>query len=173
MTNFIASSTQVTIPVNDSASGTDGSQDLEAFDIKAKLNSVCEDIELLKLNFEALKRSTDLSTKSGLVKALERENLALKAKLKEVEAERDSLKLALTFFAKDMNDLTCNLISTEKRNQISGQTTEEAPWDLAGLKKKKKTQDLHSKENAAKNTKNTKKTRSMATPGPQLNLNKA
>ena len=56
MTNFIASSTQVTIPVNDSASGTEGSQDLEAFDIKAKLNSVCEDIELLKLNFEALKR---------------------------------------------------------------------------------------------------------------------
>ena len=167
MTNFIASSTQVTIPVIDSASGTDGSQDLEAFDIKAKLNSVCEDIELLKLNFEALKRSTDLSTKSGSVEALERENLALKAKLKEVEAERDSLKLALTFLAKDMNDLTCNLISTEKRNQSSGQTTEEAPWHLVGLKKKKKTQDLHSKENAAKNTKKTKKTQSMATPEPQ------
>ena len=63
-----------------------------------------------------------------------------------------------------MNDLTCNLISTEKRNQISGQTTEEAPWDLVGLKKKKNTPDLHSKENAAKNT---KKTRSMATPEPQ------
>ena len=160
MTNFIAFSTQVTI--NDSASGTDGSQDLEAFDIKAKLNSVCEDTELLKLNFEALIRSTDLSTKSGSVE--ERENLALKAKLKEVEAERDSLKLALTFLAKDMNDLTCNLISTEKRNQSAGQTTKEAPWDLVGLKKKKKTQDLHSKENAAKNTKNT---RSMATPEPQ------
>ena len=51
MPNFIASSTQVTIPVNVSASGTDGSQDLEAFDIKAKLNSVCEDIEILKLSF--------------------------------------------------------------------------------------------------------------------------
>ena len=50
MTNFIASSTQVTIPVNDSASGNEGSQDLEAFDIKAKLNSVCEDIELLTGN---------------------------------------------------------------------------------------------------------------------------
>ena len=60
-----------------------------------------------------------------------------------------------------MNDLTCNLISTEKRNQISGQTTEGAPWELVGVKKKKKTQDLHSKENVAKYT---KKTRSMATP---------
>ena len=90
MTNFTASLTQVSILINVSASGTDGSQDLEAFDVKAKLNSVCEDIELLELNFEALKRSTDLSTKIGSVEALERENLALKAKLKEVEAERDS-----------------------------------------------------------------------------------
>ena len=81
--------------------------------------------------------------------------MALKAKLKEVEAERDSLKLALTFLAKDMNDLPCNLISTEKRNPILGQTTEEAPWELGGVKKKKKTQDFHSKENAAKNTKKT------------------
>ena len=75
--------------------------DLELFDIKAKLNSVCEDIELLKLNFESFKRSTDLSTKSGPIEALERENSALKAKLKEVEAERDSLEL--TFLAKDLN----------------------------------------------------------------------
>ena len=93
---------------------------LETFDIKTKLNSVCDDIELLKLDFEALKRSTDLSTKPGPVKALERENFALKAKLKEVEAERDSLRLALIFLAKDMNDLTCNLTSTEKRNPNIG-----------------------------------------------------
>ena len=50
------------------------SQDWEAFDVKAKLNSVCEGIELLKLNFESLKRSTDLSTKSGQIEALEKEN---------------------------------------------------------------------------------------------------
>ena len=37
MTNFATSSTQVTVPINVSASGTDGSQDLEAFDRKAKL----------------------------------------------------------------------------------------------------------------------------------------
>lgn len=140
MTNFIGSSIQVTVPVNGSTSGIDGSQDLEAFDIKARLNSVWKDIELLKLNFEALKRSTDPSTKSGSVEALERENLALKAKLKEVEAERDSLRLALTFLSKDMNYLTCNLISTKKRNQFSVQTTEDAPWELVGMKKKKKSQ---------------------------------
>ena len=63
-----------------------------------------------------------------------------------------------------MNDLTCNLISTEKRNQVLGQTMEEAPWELVEVKKKKKTQDLHLKENAAKNT---KKTRSMASPESQ------
>ena len=40
MTNFIASPIQVTVPVNGSTSGIDGSQDLEAFDIKARLNSV-------------------------------------------------------------------------------------------------------------------------------------
>lgn len=51
------------------------SQDLEASDIRlAKLNSVCEEIELLKLIFELLKRSTDLSAKTGQVEALERKN---------------------------------------------------------------------------------------------------
>jgi len=66
MADVIALPTQVIVPVERFASGTDGllvssSQDLEAFDIRAKLNSVCEDIELLKLTFESLKRSTDLS----------------------------------------------------------------------------------------------------------------
>ena len=66
MANVITFPAQVTVPVERFASGTDGllvssSQDLEAFDIRAKLNSVCEDIELLKLTFESLKRSTDLS----------------------------------------------------------------------------------------------------------------
>ena len=42
--------------------------------MKAKLNSVCEGIELLQLNFESLKRSTDLSTKSGPIEAFEKEN---------------------------------------------------------------------------------------------------
>ena len=122
MANLIASPTKVTLPVKSFASSTDGSlvsnsQDSEDFNIKAKLNSVCEDIELLKLNFESLKRSTDLSTNSGLNEAFKRENAALKTKLKEVEAERDSLKLVLTFLAKDMNALTCNQNLTEKRDQ--------------------------------------------------------
>ena len=148
MTNLIASSTQVTVPVKGFASGTDGSltsnsQDSEAFDIKAKLNSVCEDLELLKLNFESFKRSNDLSTKSGPIEALERENSALKAKLKEVEAERDSLRLELTFLAKDLDPLTCNQNSTEKKDQNARQTTEEPPWELVDVKKKKNTQDSH------------------------------
>ena len=167
MTNLIAFSTPVTVPVKSIASDTDGSlvsnsQDLELFYIKAKLNSVCEDIELLKLNFESYKRSTDLSTKSSPIEALERENSALKAKLKEVEAERDSLEL--TFLAKDLNALTCNQNSTEKRDHNTRQTMEEAPWELVEVKKKKNAQDSHLKENAAKNT---KKIRSMATPKPQ------
>ena len=80
----IAFPTQVTVLVELFASGTNGllvfspgvfsSQDLEAFDIRAKLNSVCEEIELLKLTFELLKRSTDLSAKTGQVEALERKN---------------------------------------------------------------------------------------------------
>ena len=169
MANLIASPTQVTLPVKSFASSTDGSlvsnsQDSEDFNIKAKLNSVCEDIELLKLNFESLKRSTDLSTNSGLNEALKRENAALKTKLKEVEAERDSLKLALTFLAKDLNALTCNQNLTEKKDQDARQTTEEAPWELVEVKKKKSTQDSRSKENTAKNT---KKMRTMATPKPQ------
>ena len=147
MTNLIASSTQVTVPVKSFASGTDGSlisnsQDLEAFDIKAKLDSVCEDIKLLKLNFESFRRSTDLNTKSGPVEALERENSALKAKLKDVEAERDSLRLALTFLANVLNALTCNQNSTEKRDQNARQTTEEAPWELVEGKKKKRTHKI-------------------------------
>lgn len=147
MTNLIASSTQVTVPVKSFASGTDGSlvsnsQDLEAFDIKAKLNFVCEDIKLLKLNFESFRRSTDLNTKSGPVEALERENSALKAKLKDVEAERDSLRLALTFLANVLNALTCNQNSTEKRDQNVRQTTEEAPWELVEGKKKKRTHKI-------------------------------
>ena len=167
MTNLIASSTQVTVPVKSFASDTDGSlvsnsQDLELSDIKAKLNSVCEDIELLKLNLESFKRSTDLSTKSGPIEALERENSALKAKLKEAEAERDSLELR--FLAKDLTVLTCNQNSTEKRDQNTRQTTEEALWELVEVKKKKNTQDSHLKEKAAKNT---KKMRSMATRKPQ------
>ena len=167
MTNLIASSTQVTVPVKSFASDTDGSlvsnsQDLELSDIKAKLNSVCEDIELLKLNLESFKRSTDLSTKSGPIEALERENSALKAKLKEAEAERDSLELR--FLAKDLTVLTCNQNSTEKRDQNTRQTTEEALWELVEVKKKKNTQDSHLKEKAAKNT---KRMRSMATPKPQ------
>ena len=167
MTNLIASSTQVTVPVKSFASDTDGSlvsnsQDLELSDIKAKLNSVCEDIELLKLNFESFKRSTDLSTKSGPIEALERENSALKAKLKEAEAERDSLELR--FLAKDLTVLTCNQNSTEKRDQNSEKTREEALWELVDVKKKKNTQDSHLKEKAAKNT---KRMRSMATPKPQ------
>lgn len=65
MANVIASPTQVTVPVEHFASGTDGllvssSQDLEALDIRAKLNSFCENIELLKLKFESFKRSTDV-----------------------------------------------------------------------------------------------------------------
>ena len=167
MTNLIASSTQVTVPVKSFASDTDGSlvsnsQDLELSDIKAKLNSVCEDIELLKLNLESFKRSTDLSTKSGPIEALERENSALKAKLKEAEAERDSLELR--FLAKDLTVLTCNQNSTEKRDQNTRQTTEEALWELVEVKKKKNTQDSHLKEKAAKNT---NKMRSMATRKPQ------
>ena len=167
MTNLIASSTQVTVPVKSFASDTDGSlvsnsQDLELSDIKAKLNSVCEDIELLKLNFESFKRSTDLSTKSGPIEALERENSALKPKLKEAEAERDSLELR--FLAKDLTVLTCNQNSTEKRDQNSEKTREEALWELVDVKKKKNTQDSHLKEKAAKNT---KRMRSMATPKPQ------
>ena len=84
MAKVIAFPTQVTVPVEFFVSGTNGllvfspgvfsSQDLEAFDIRAKLNSVCEEIELLKLTFELLKRSTDLSTKTGQVEALERKN---------------------------------------------------------------------------------------------------
>ena len=168
MTNLIASSTQVTVPVKSFASDTAGSlvsnsQDLELSDIKAKLNSVCEDIELLKLNFESFKRSTDLSTKSGPIEALEREKSALKAKLKEAEAERDSLELR--FLAKDLTVLTCNQNSTEKRDQNTRQTTEEALWELVEVKKKKNTQDSHLKEKAAKNTK--KMRWSMATPKPQ------
>ena len=121
MTNLIASSTQVTVSVKSFASDNDGSlisnsQDLELFDIKAKLNSVCEDIELLKLNFESFKRSTDLSTKSGPIEALERENSALKAKLKEAEAERDSLEP--TFLTKYLNVLTCIKIQPKKEIKI-------------------------------------------------------
>ena len=101
-----------------SFSGTDGSQDLEASDIKAKLNSACEVIKLLKLNFETLKRSIDLSTKFGSIEALERENLALKAKLKAVEAGKDSLKLALTFLAQDMNDLNFTLLCLHDISKI-------------------------------------------------------
>ena len=123
----IAFPTQVTVPVELFASGTNGllvfspgvfsSQDLEAFDIRlAKLNSVCEEIELLKLTFELLKRSTDLSAKTGQVEALERKNVALKTKLKGAEAERDSLRPALAFLAKDWKPLICNHDSTEKRN---------------------------------------------------------
>ena len=122
----IAFPTQVTVPVELFASGTNdllvfspgvfSSQDLEAFDIRAKLNSVCEEIELLKLTFELLKRSTDLSAKTGQVEALERKNVALKTKLKGAEAERDSLRPALAFLAKDWKPLICNHDSTEKRN---------------------------------------------------------
>ena len=170
MTNLIASSTQVTDPVKSFASSTDGSlvstsQELELFDIKAKLNSVCEDFELLKLNFESFKRLTDLSTNSGPIEALERENSALKGKLKEIEAERDSLRLKLTFLANDLNALTCNQNSTEKRDQNGRQTTEETPWELVEVKKKKTT-NSHLKENAAKNTK--KMRTIMVTPKPQL-----
>lgn len=121
MAKVIAFPTQVTVPVELFASGTNGllvfsSQDLEAFDIRAKLNSVCEEIDLLKLTFELLKRSTDLSAKTGQVEALERKNVALKTKLKGVEAERDSLRPALTFLAKDWKPLICNHDSIEKRN---------------------------------------------------------
>lgn len=121
MAKVIAFPTQVTVPVELFASGTNGllvfsSQDLEAFDIRAKLNSVCEEIDLLKLTFELLKRSTDLSAKTGQVEALERKNVALKTKLKGVEAERDSLRPALTFLEKDWKPLICNHDSIEKRN---------------------------------------------------------
>ncbi|CAH3027024.1 unnamed protein product [Porites evermanni] len=59
------------------ASDTDGSlansDDSEDFDIRTKLNSNCKDIELLKSNFERLKRSTDLPANSSQVEALENE----------------------------------------------------------------------------------------------------
>ena len=85
MAKVIAFPTQVTVPVEFFVSGTNGllvfspgvfsSQDLEASDIRlAKLNSVCEEIELLKLTFELLKRSTDLSAKTGQIEALEKKN---------------------------------------------------------------------------------------------------
>jgi len=81
MANLIASPTPA-------ASSTDGllvfnSKDLEDFDIKAKLNFVCEDIELLKLNFESLKRSIDISTKCGKNKALKGENAVRKRNSKK------------------------------------------------------------------------------------------
>ena len=104
------------------ASDTDGSlvsssDYSEDFDIRTKLNSICKDIELLKSNFERLKRSNDLPANSSQVEALENENMALKIQLKDVEAERDSqdsLKLALTCLAKDLNGLIYNQESTEK-----------------------------------------------------------
>lgn len=101
------------------ASDTDGSlvtnsDDSEDFDIRTKLNSICKDIELLKSNFERLKRSTDLPANSSQVEALENENMALKIQLKDVEAERDWLKLALTCLAKDLNGLIYNQESTDK-----------------------------------------------------------
>ena len=74
--------------------------------------------------------------------------MALKTKLKEVEAERDSLRPALTFLAKDLKPVICNHDTTEKRNQKSREITEE----LVEVKKKKYTQASHSKENAAKDT---------------------
>ena len=68
------------------ASDTDGSlvsnsddyEDL-SHDIRTKLNSFCKDIEVLKSNFERLKRSTDLPANSSQVEALENENMALKS----------------------------------------------------------------------------------------------
>lgn len=74
--------------------------------------------------------------------------MALKTELKEVEAERDSLRPALTFLAKDLKPVICNHDSTEKRNQKAREITEE----LVEVKKKKYTQASHSKENAAKDT---------------------
>ena len=81
LANLIASPTQV-------ASSTDGvlifnSKDLEDFETKVKLNFVCVDIELLKLNFESLKRSIDLSTKCGKNRALKGENAARKRNSKK------------------------------------------------------------------------------------------
>lgn len=67
--------------------------------MRTELNSICKDIELLKSNFERLKRSTDLPANSSQVEALENENMALKIQLKDVEAKRDSLKLPLTCLA--------------------------------------------------------------------------
>lgn len=123
------------------ASDTDGSlvfnsDDSEDLDIRTKLNSICKDIELLKSNFERLKRSTDLPANSSQVEASENDNMALKIQLKDVEAERDSLKLALTCLAKDLNGLIYNQESTEK-NQKPQEASEktssnDGPWEQVG-----------------------------------------
>ena len=80
------------------ASGTDGSlvsnsNDSEDFDIRTKLNSICKDFELLKSNFERLKRSTDLPANSSQVEALENENMALK---NPAQGRRSRARLAQT-----------------------------------------------------------------------------
>ena len=86
-------------------------------------------------------RSTDLPANSSQVEALENENMALKIQLKDVQAERDSLKLALTCLAKDLNGLIYNQESTEK-NQKPQEASEktsanDGPWEEVEKETKK------------------------------------
>lgn len=117
--------------------------------IRTKLNSICKDIELLKSNFERLNRSTDLPANSSQVEALENENMALKIQLKDVEAERDSLKLALTCLAKDLNGLIYNQESTEK-NQKPQEASEktsanDGPWEQVEKRKQRNANKIKAK----------------------------
>ena len=181
MADEITFPTEFTVSVDQFASDADGSlainsQDSEALNIRAKLSSICEDIELLKSNFESLKRATDLPTKSGQVEALKRGNVALKTKLKDVEAERDSLRLALTYLAKDLAALNCNQDSIEKRNQKPQETTEkahqntvDAPWELVKAKSKSKSKQRNAnKKNKGKN-KGSPEQKESTQPSSQLN----
>lgn len=184
MADEIASPAELTVPVDQFASDADGSlvinsQDSEAFNIRAKLSSVCEDIELLKSNFESLKRSTDLPAKSGQVEALKRENVALNAKLKDVEAERDSLRLALTYLAKDLAALNYNQDTIEKRNQKPQETTKkahqntkDAPWELVEAKSKYKSKQRNAnKKNKGKNKGSTEQKEASQPSSPSSQLN--
>ena len=121
-------------------SNSDDSEDL-SHDIRTKLNSICKDIELLKSNFERLKRSTDLPANSSQVEALENENMALKIQLKDVEVKRDSLKLALTCLAKDLNGLIYNQESTAKSQkppEASEKTSaNDGPWEQVEKRKQR------------------------------------